>query len=119
MHNRFQGMGTALITPFNSKGEVDFNALRRILDYQLANGVDFLCILATTAETPCLNKEEKAKIKNIIVEKVNQRIPILMGCGGNNTADVVNELKHGDFEGIDGVLSVCPYYNKPSQEGMY
>ena len=119
MHKRFQGMGTALITPFNAKGEVDYTALRRLLDYQIANGVDFLCILATTAETPCLNKEEKAKIKDIIVEKVNQSVPILMGCGGNNTADVVNELKHGDFDGIDGVLSVCPYYNKPSQEGMY
>ena len=93
--------------------------MRRLLDYQLSNGADFLCILATTAETPCLTKEEKQKIKDIIVEKVNGSIPVLMGCGGNNTAAVVEEINTADFTGIDGILSVCPYYNKPSQEGIY
>ena len=89
------------------------------MDYQLDNGADFLCILATTGETPCLEEEEKACIKQLIVERVRGRVPILMGCGGNNTAAVVRQLKEGDFKGIDGVLSVCPYYNKPSQEGLY
>ena len=112
-------MGIALVTPFDKNGEVDYVALRRLLDYQLSNGVDFLCILATTAETPCLTKEEKQKIKDIIVEKVNGSIPVLMGCGGNNTAAVVEEINTADFTGIDGILSVCPYYNKPSQEGIY
>lgn len=119
VHNKFKGLGIALITPFTKGGEVDYTALRRLLDYQLSNGADFLCILATTGETPCLSAEEKKAIKDLVIEKVQGRIPILMGCGGNNTAAVVNELKTGDFKGIDGILSVCPYYNKPSQEGLY
>lgn len=119
MNNKFKGLGIALVTPFDKNGEVDYVALRRLLDYQLSNGADFLCILATTAETPCLTKEEKQKIKDIIVEKVNGAIPVLMGCGGNNTAAVVEEINTADFTGIDGILSVCPYYNKPSQEGIY
>lgn len=118
-HNKFKGLGVALITPFTKTGEVDYTALRRLLDYQISNGVDFLCILATTGETPCLTVEEKKKIKDIVVEKVAGRIPILMGCGGNNTSAVVHALKTEDFSGVDGVLSVCPYYNKPSQEGLY
>ena len=118
-HNIFKGLGVALITPFTKTGEVDYTALRRLLDYQLSNGVDFLCILATTGETPCLTTDEKQKIKDIVIEKVAGRIPILMGCGGNNTSAVVHALKTEDFKGIDGILSVCPYYNKPSQEGLY
>ncbi len=119
VHNIFKGLGVALITPFQEDGSVDYKALIRLVEYQLDNGADFLCILATTGETPTLTSAEKAKIKEIIVNTVNGRIPILMGCGGNNTASVVEELHHGDFKGIDGVLSVCPYYNKPSQEGLY
>lgn len=118
-HNKFRGLGIALITPFTKDGAVDYASLRRILDYQLGNGIDFLCILATTGETPCLTADEKEKIKEIVIEKVHGSIPILMGCGGNNTYDVVNVLKTEDFTGIDGILSVCPYYNKPSQEGLY
>lgn len=119
MQNIFKGLGVALVTPFKADGSVDFDALRRLLDYQLSNGVDFLCVLGTTAETPCLSAEEKAKVKNIVVEKVQGRVPILLGCGGNNTAAVVESLKNDDFTGVDGILSVCPYYNKPSQEGLY
>lgn len=117
--NKFKGLGIALVTPFTHEGEVDYTALRRLLDYQLSNGADFLCILATTGETPCLTKEEKQNIKELVVEKVAGRIPILMGCGGNNTAAIIDSLHHDDFTGIDGILSVCPYYNKPSQEGLY
>ena len=87
------------------------------MDYQLNN--DFFCILATTGETPTLTKEEKQKIKDLVVDYVQGRVPILMGCGGNNTAAIIEELKTGDFRGVDGILSVCPYYNKPSQEGLY
>lgn len=119
MQNIFKGLGIALITPFSSDGAVDYVTLSRLLDYQLKNGADFFCILATTGETPTLTKEEKQRIKELVVEKVGDKVPILMGCGGNNTAEVVNELKTADFSGIDGVLSVCPYYNKPSQEGLY
>ena len=119
MQNIFKGLGIALITPFSSDGSVDYVTLGRLLDYQLKNGADFFCILATTGETPTLTKEEKQRIKELVVEKVGDKVPILMGCGGNNTAEVVNELKTADFSGIDGVPSVCPYYNKPSQEGLY
>ena len=119
MQNIFKGLGVALVTPFKADGSVDYDALRRLLDYQLSNGVDFLCVLGTTAETPCLSAEEKLKVKNIVVEKIQGRVPILLGCGGNNTAAVVESLKNDDFTGVDGILSVCPYYNKPSQEGLY
>jgi len=118
-HNIFKGLGIALITPFQEDGSVDYKSLIRLVDYQLNNGADFFCILATTGETPTLTVEEKQRIKNLIVDLVGGRVPILMGCGGNNTAAIVEELKTGDFRGIDGVLSVCPYYNKPSQEGLY
>lgn len=117
--NIFKGLGIALVTPFVSDGSVDYDVLKNLLDYQLKNGADFFCILATTGETPTLTKDEKQKIKELVVEKVGDKVPILIGCGGNNTADVVNELQTADFSGIDGILSVCPYYNKPSQEGLY
>lgn len=119
VHNIFKGLGIALVTPFTTDGQVDYPALIRLVNYQLDNGADFFCILATTGETPCLTREEKQKIKDTVVDLVQARVPILMGCGGNNTAAVIEELKTGDFKGIDGILSVCPYYNKPSQEGLY
>ncbi len=118
-HNKFKGLGVALVTPFKPTGEVDYTALRRLLDYQLAGGVDFLCVLGTTSEAPCLTDDEKQRIKDIVRERVQGQVPILLGCGGNNTAAVVHSLQHDDFTGIDGILSVCPYYNKPSQEGLY
>ncbi len=117
--NIFRGLGIALITPFKQNNEIDYDALKRLVEYQLENGADFLCILATTGETPCLTKQEKQDIQHFIVDLVNGQIPIVVGCGGNNTAAVVEELQNGDFKGIDGILSVCPYYNKPSQEGLY
>ena len=117
--NIFRGLGLALITPFAADGSVDYTALKRLVEFQITNGADFLCILCTTSETPCLTAEEKLRVRNLIVEVNNGRLPIMMGCGGNNTAAVVQELKTADFTGIDGILSVCPYYNKPSQEGLY
>ena len=118
-NNMFKGLGIALVTPFLSDGSVDYKSLQRLVEYQIQNGADFFCILATTGETPCLTAEEKERIKNLVVELNKGRLPILMGCGGNNTAAVVEELKTADLSGIDGILSVCPYYNKPSQEGLY
>ena len=117
--NIFKGLGIALVTPFTANGEVDYKAIVRLVEYQIQNGADFLCILATTGETPCLSTEEKENIKKLVVDTNRGRLPILMGCGGNNTRAVVEELKTADWTGIDGVLSVCPYYNKPSQEGLY
>ena len=117
--NIFKGLGIALVTPFTVNGEVDYKAIQRLVEYQIQNGADFLCILATTGETPCLSAEEKNNIKKLVIETNRGRLPILMGCGGNNTRAVVEELKTSDWTGIDGVLSVCPFYNKPSQEGLY
>lgn len=118
-HNVFKGLGIALVTPFTQDGAVDYTALNRLLDYQVDNGADFFCILATTGETPTLTADEKKRIKDMVVEKVGGKMPILVGCGGNNTAAVVEELQTGDYHDVDGILSVCPYYNKPSQEGLY
>ena len=118
-NNFLKGLGIALITPFTSDGQVDYPALKKLIEYQISNGADFYCILATTAETPCLTKEEKQHIKELVVEINGGRLPILMGIGGNNTAAVVDEIQHTDLSGIDAILSVCPYYNKPSQEGLY
>ena len=117
--NKFRGLGVALITPFNHDGSVDWDALYRLVEYQITRGVDFLCVMGTTAETPTLTQEERQRIKHDVIDRVAGRVHILLGCGGNSTASVVNELKHGDFSGVDGILSVCPYYNKPSQEGLY
>ena len=118
-HNIFKGLGIALITPFTSEGSVDYDALKRLIEYQLANGADFLCILATTGEAPCLTQQERDDITAFIRERVAGRVPILKYCGGNNTSAVVEEIKTTDWTGIDGILSICPYYNKPSQEGIY
>ena len=91
----------------------------RMVDYLLQNNADFLCVLGTTAETPTLTEEEKKTIKKMVIDRVNGRIPILLGVGGNNTRAIVETLKNDDFTGVDAILSVVPYYNKPSQEGIY
>lgn len=114
-----KGMGVALITPFNEDESVDYTALARLVEYQLQNGTGYLVVLGTTAETPTLTADEKEKIIDLVVSRVNGQIPIVLGVGGNNTKAVVEELKTRDFTGIDAILSVVPYYNKPSQEGIY
>ena len=119
IQSKLKGMGVAFITPFNEDESVDYEAITRLIDFQLSNGTDFLVILATTAETPTLSPDEKAEIRRLIVERVNGRIPIVMGVGGNNTRMVVEQLEHDDLQGIDAILSVVPFYNRPSQEGMY
>ena len=119
IHRQFRGMGVALITAFKEDGSVDYIALMRLVDYLIQNGADFLCVLGTTAETPTLTTDEKNKIKQMVIERVNGRIPIMLGCGGNNTQAIIDSLKKDDFTGIDAILSVVPYYNKPSQEGIY
>lgn len=117
--NIFKGLGIALITPFTKEGEVDYKALAKLVDYQINNNADFLCILATTAEAPCLTREEKDKITEVIKDVNKGRVHLLKYCGGNNTAAVIEEMKSTDWSGIDGILSICPFYNKPSQEGLY
>ena len=117
--NKFRGLGIALITPFQTDGSIDFDALDRLVEYQIKGGTDFLCIMGTTAETPTLSRDEKRLLKEHLIERVAGRVPLLMGCGGNNTAAILEELRSENWKGIDGILSVCPYYNKPSQEGLY
>jgi 4-hydroxy-tetrahydrodipicolinate synthase len=114
-----KGMGVALITPFKSDGNVDYAALARVVDYQLKNGTDYLVILGTTAETATLTAEEQKEIIELVISKVNGQIPIVLGVGGNNTSALVKKLKTEKFEGVNAILSVVPYYNKPSQEGIY
>lgn len=115
----FRGLGVAVVTPFTLDGAVDYPTLKRLIRYQLDSGVDFLCILATTGETPCLTLDEKNKITELVKEENKGQVPILKYCGGNNTAAVIEEMKTTDWSGIDGILSICPYYNKPSQDGLY
>ena len=119
MQNIFHGLGIALITPFKEDFSIDYEALVNLVNYHLDNGADFFCILATTGEAPCLSREEKNELTAVVKRVVNGRVPILKYCGGNNTAAVVEEIKTTDWSGIDGILSICPYYNKPSQEGLY
>ena len=119
IQTRLRGLGVALITPFKEDESVDYDALRRLVDYLLQNSTDFLCILATTAETPTLSEDEKHQIKDLVIERVNGRIPIVMGVSSNCTRNVIHTLETEDFTGIDAILSVVPYYNKPSQEGIY
>ena len=116
---QFKGTGVALVTPFKSSGEIDFKALEKLVNYQVDNGVDYLVVLGTTGETATLSKEEKNLVKAKVLEVNNGRLPVVLGLGGNNTMSLVEELKQGSFEGFSAILSVSPYYNKPSQEGIY
>lgn len=112
-------MGVALITPFKEDESIDFIALKKLIEYQIKNGTDYLVVLGTTAETPTLSEEEKNEVVRFIVEIVHDRLPLVLGIGGNSTKTVVEKILHTDLRGIDAILSVTPYYNKPSQEGIY
>lgn len=119
INNKLTGMGVALITPFKEDESIDFNALGRLVDYQIKCGIDYLVVLGTTAETATLTEDEKKQVTAYIINRVKNRVPIVLGIGGNCTRAVVEELKTKDFTGVDAILSVTPYYNKPSQEGIY
>lgn len=114
-----KGLGIALITPFKEDESVDYAALRKLVDFLMQNKVDYILALGTTAETPTLTDDEKRRITDIVIEGVGGRIPVVLGVSGNCTRNVVNSLEHDNFDGINAILSVVPYYNKPSQEGIY
>ena len=114
-----KGTGVALITPFTADNQVDVPALERIVEYVIAGGVEFIVALGTTSEAPTLTKEEKQLVCNTIVRVNNKRIPLVIGIGGNNTQNVIDEIKHTQLDDFVAILSVTPYYNKPSQAGMY
>lgn len=113
------GLGTALITPFKEDKSIDFDALHRLLDIQLTNKTDYIVVLGTTAETTTLTTKEKALVRNFVVNYIAGRMPLVLGIGGNNTQQVIEDIQHTDLTPFSAILSVCPYYNKPSQEGLY
>ncbi len=117
--NKFCGTGVALVTPFGSGGTVDYNALERLINFQIDNGVDYLVSLGTTGESATLTKEEKKQIWEFSASVVSKRVPLVAGIGGNSTYEVVKAVEGFDLAGYDAILSVCPYYNKPNQEGIY
>jgi 4-hydroxy-tetrahydrodipicolinate synthase len=119
MKKRFQGAGVALLTPFKEDLTIDFPALGNLVDYLVENGTDFLVVLGTTAETATLTSEEKQEIIDFVAKQVQGRIPIIVGVGGNNTQSVIDSFKHMDLSKADAILSVVPYYNKPTQEGIF
>lgn len=118
MKNIFKGTGIALITPFNEGKSVDYASLERIVNHVIDNGADFLVALGTTSEAPTLTNEEKKQVVDTILKTNAQRLPVLLGMGGNNTQAVIEAIQSQDFTGIQGILSVVPYYNKPNQRGM-
>ncbi|MFA6128840.1 MAG: 4-hydroxy-tetrahydrodipicolinate synthase [Bacteroidales bacterium] len=114
-----RGAGVALVTPFFSDGKIDYPALRRVTEYTIAKGIDFLVVLGTTAETPTLDKDEKKEIVRVILEVNNGRKPVVLGIGGNDTRAVIKLVEEQSFTGIHYLLNVAPYYNKPNQSGLY
>ena len=117
--DKFTGMGVALITPFADDGSVDYTALGRLLEYQIQNNADYIVVLGTTGETPTLTENEKDAIIRFCIERIAGRVPVVLGCGGNNTQAIVDKVSHFPYKGVDAILSVVPFYNKPSQEGIY
>ena len=117
--SKFAGVGVALITPFAENGSIDFAKLAQIIEYIIANGIDYIVALGTTSEAPTMSADERIAAARFIKERVAGRTPLVIGIGGNCTRDVEQALRSGIAEGYDAVLSVCPYYNKPNQEGLY
>jgi 4-hydroxy-tetrahydrodipicolinate synthase len=120
MDNRFRGLGVALVTPFRSaNGPIDYAALERVIEHQITGGIDYLVVMGTTGESVTLDSEEKKQLLAQCIEYTHNRVPIVLGVGGNHTAEVLRQLDTYDLTGVDAILSVSPYYNKPTQEGIY
>ena len=117
--SKFTGTGVALITPFKKDKSIDYKSFENLITYNISGGVDFFVILGTTSESPCLSFSEKQEIIDFTIKKTNSKVPIMVGITGNNTTSVVNEILDLDLSNIQGILSATPYYNKPSQEGLY
>lgn len=116
---KFIGMGVALITPFKEDLSIDLEALKKLVNFNIENGTNYLVINGTTGESATITEDEKQLIIDVIVKENNSRVPLVLGVGGNNSVAVANEIRSRDFTGIDGILSVAPYYSKPTQEGFY
>src|SRR5689334_11920861 len=119
LQNELQGTGVALVTPFTQQGFIDFDALSRIIDHVINGGAEYIVSLGTTGETPTLGQFERTDIIKFTYEKVNGRVPVVVGIGGNNTKDLLDDLKSYPLDKAAAVLSASPYYSKPSQEGLF
>src|ERR1035438_5305956 len=118
-NDKFRGTGVAVVTPFDESGSIDFNALSKVLEHLLVSGVEYLVIMGTTGETPTLSKDEKTAMLDFSVKVIHSRVAVVIGIGGNNTAEVVKSIHETNFKGVDAILSVSPYYNKPQQQGIF
>lgn len=119
IRSKLRGTGVAIVTPFTKSGNLDFGAFEKVMNHIIDGGCEFIVVMGTTGESPTLAKQEKADLISFSVEKNANRVPLVVGIGGNDTAEVVSSIAHTDFKGLDAVLSVCPYYNKPQQEGIF
>lgn len=119
MNEQFRGTGVALVTPFHKYGTIDFQSLERLIEFHINEGVEYLLALGTTSEYPCLSKDERIALVDFIVQRVNRRVPLLAGVGGSYTREVIQAIEATNFTGIDAILSVTPYYNKPQPKGQY
>jgi len=119
MKDKLTGLGVAIVTPFRSDGSTDFPALGRLLDHLLKGGVHYLVVLGTTGEAVTLSADEKKAVVDYVIEHTEHRLPIVVGVGGNNTHHVIDQMRHFDFTHIDAILSVAPYYNKPTPRGLF
>lgn len=116
---KFKGTGVAVITPFKNDLSIDFAAMGRIIEHIIAGGVNYIVLLGTTGESSTLNREEKSALTSFAVEAIGKRVPLVVGIGGNNTSDIVSYIRQSDMDGVDAILSVAPYYNKPCQKGLF
>lgn len=117
--HKFSGTGVAVVTPFKKDGSIDFNSLKKLIEHLIINDVNYLVVLGTTAEGATQTAKEKKELVEFFKKTVNNRVPLVIGIGGNNTLEVVKQIKSFDFAGVSGILSVSPYYNKPSQKGIF
>jgi 4-hydroxy-tetrahydrodipicolinate synthase len=116
---KFKGTGVAIVTPFKTDSSIDFAAVGRVIDHVIKGSVNYIVAMGTTGESVTLTKDEKKALISYVVEKIDNRVPLIVGIGGNNTQEVINCIRHADLSGVDGILSVAPYYNKPSQRGIF
>ena len=116
---KLDGTGVAIVTPFHNYGTIDFGSLEGLINFIIDGEVDFIVAMGTTSEAPTLTDDEKGAVMDVVLDTVNKRVPIVMGMGGNSTQAIVSKIKKTDFSGIDAILSVAPYYNKPNQRGLY
>lgn len=119
MIKKIKGTGVAIVTPFKNDSSIDFAALGRVVNHVIDGGVNYIVAMGTTGESVTLSKDEKKALVSYVVEAINSRVPLIVGIGGNNTQEIINSVRHSNLEGVDGILSVAPYYNKPTQKGLF